>query len=71
MSRRGAKTRVVAYLEDGAVKQLALLEETLHLSRSAVVSQAVARWFHDEPMVRGRLPKRRRATIAAEKVEGQ
>lgn len=69
MRRRG--TRVVAYVQGSVLKQIKLLEGTLNLSRSAVISEAVARWFHNEPMIGRRLPKKRREVNAVEKAEGQ
>lgn len=72
--KAAAKNRIVLYLQDEAYKQLLILEETFSMVRSSVVSQALARWYHEEPLVKGKITKRRRtepqSSNGVDKTEG-
>lgn len=53
MSKRGTgASRVVAHLDDESRAQIEILSQVFRLGPSAVISMAVARWFHTEPLVR-------------------
>jgi predicted transcriptional regulator len=52
MSMRGNKARVGVYLDKGTLKQLEELSSALHIDKSAVIAQAIARWHRVEPLVR-------------------
>lgn len=53
MSKSGAgAARVAVSLDEESRKQLEVLSRVFRINISSVVSMAVARWFHAEPLVK-------------------
>lgn len=62
--------RVSIYLKDATVKQIEALEQVFNLEKSGVISAAIARWFHDEPLANGKSTTKKNKVVIPDKVEG-
>jgi hypothetical protein len=71
-AKKRARARVVdnrrhvsVYLRVESVEQLHQLADALHISRSAIMAQAIARMHRDEPLLRGRRLPRAKPVVTA------
>ncbi len=46
------KTKVVLFLPPESAEQLKKLSEVFNVLPASIVAQAIARWFHTEPLVK-------------------